>query len=81
MCMGVGCPIRTSCYRFRAEPNPFRQSYITNTPYNHDTQSCASESKLSKEEIKHYRKTHRIRHIMICEMDAEKYEDKAVRDN
>ena len=27
MCDNQDCPFNTSCYRFTAEPNPYRQSY------------------------------------------------------
>ena len=27
MCRGEGCPIRTTCYRYAAEANPYGQSY------------------------------------------------------
>lgn len=28
MCMNQECPLRERCYRFKAEPNPYRQSYL-----------------------------------------------------
>lgn len=28
MCMGQGCPIKDSCFRHVATPNPYRQSYM-----------------------------------------------------
>lgn len=27
MCVGTGCPLRENCYRYMAEPNPWRQSF------------------------------------------------------
>lgn len=27
MCMNKECPLRESCYRFKATPNKYRQSY------------------------------------------------------
>lgn len=32
MCEGTGCPFRDSCYRYNAEPNPYRQSYFMEVP-------------------------------------------------
>ena len=33
MCKGEGCPFKESCYRHKAEPSPYRQSYFVETPY------------------------------------------------
>lgn len=32
MCPGGSCPDKERCYRFIAEPNPFRQSYFMSPP-------------------------------------------------
>lgn len=32
MCNGKDCPSANDCYRFRATPNEFRQSYFTTPP-------------------------------------------------
>jgi hypothetical protein len=32
MCEGTGCTMKSSCYRYNAEPNPFRQSYFMEVP-------------------------------------------------
>jgi len=32
MCSNDTCPLREQCYRFTAEPNPYRQSYGTFKP-------------------------------------------------
>jgi len=32
MCSGKGCDIKQDCYRFTAEPNPYRQSYFCEPP-------------------------------------------------
>jgi hypothetical protein len=32
MCENVECPLRRTCYRFMAVPNPFRQSYAEFAP-------------------------------------------------
>lgn len=31
-CEGTGCPMSSSCYRFTAEANPYRQSYFMEVP-------------------------------------------------
>ena len=33
MCTAHSCPLKTECYRYMAEPNPFRQAY-SNFSYN-----------------------------------------------
>lgn len=33
MCLGNGCPLKQTCYRYRAKPNEFRQTYFTTPPY------------------------------------------------
>lgn len=32
MCMGTGCERAAECYRYRAKPNPYRQSYFGRPP-------------------------------------------------
>lgn len=32
MCKGTDCPSANDCYRFRAIPNEYRQSYFMNPP-------------------------------------------------
>jgi hypothetical protein len=32
MCASATCPLKYNCYRFMAEPNPYRQSYIERDP-------------------------------------------------
>jgi len=39
MCKGQDCPIRETCYRFKANPDPFRQAYAS-FKYDSVTQSC-----------------------------------------
>lgn len=31
-CEGTNCPMKQTCYRFTAEPNPYRQSYFMTIP-------------------------------------------------
>lgn len=33
MCSGEGCVIKEDCYRFKATPNEYRQSYFTEPPH------------------------------------------------
>jgi len=33
MCTGGECPIRERCYRFKATPSEYRQSYFAVVPY------------------------------------------------
>ena len=32
MCGGGECPLKETCYRYKAEPNEFRQAYFFDTP-------------------------------------------------
>ena len=34
MCEGKGCEIKEICYRYRATPSEFRQSYFVESPNN-----------------------------------------------
>ena len=36
MCWGQSCPQRHNCYRYKAEPNEFRQSYFRLPPFKED---------------------------------------------
>ena len=33
MCTGGDCTMRETCYRFKATPNEYRQSYFANPPF------------------------------------------------
>ena len=33
MCEGKDCPIKETCYRYKATPSEFRQSYFIEAPY------------------------------------------------
>lgn len=33
MCKGYSCPMKDTCYRFTAKPNPNRQSYFSSVGY------------------------------------------------
>lgn len=34
MCSGEGCLLKEKCFRFKAEPNPYSQSYFKEPPFN-----------------------------------------------
>lgn len=36
MCSGEGCEMKEKCYRFKASPNPYMQSYFASPPINED---------------------------------------------
>lgn len=40
MCRGEGCATKDECYRFKAAPSDFYQSYFTQEPVNTLTQDC-----------------------------------------
>lgn len=33
MCDGGKCPLKDTCYRYKAEPNEYRQAYFFEEPY------------------------------------------------
>ena len=39
MCKGINCNIKDNCYRFKAEPSKFRQSWFFESP-NIDENNC-----------------------------------------
>ena len=36
MCSGQNCPLKETCYRYKATPSKFRQSYFMNPPFKED---------------------------------------------
>ena len=40
-CQGFICPLKENCYRFTAESNPYRQSYMQ-PPYDFEKEKCES---------------------------------------
>ncbi len=40
MCVGTGCPLREECYRYTAEPNPYRQSFADFTGWVDEFAEC-----------------------------------------
>tara|TARA_R110000782_G_scaffold218544_1_gene305932 strand:+ start:366 stop:521 length:156 start_codon:yes stop_codon:yes gene_type:complete len=46
MCEGKGCDVKETCYRFKATPNKYRQSYIF--PSNIQIGGCDSYWNLQK---------------------------------
>lgn len=61
MCFGGKCKIKTTCYRWRAEPDPMRQTWFKSPPYTalakHGRQACAYYWALDKT-YKAYRSAH-----------------------
>ena len=47
MCGGAECPLRFTCYRFKAEPNEYRQSFFKTPPYKKEEMHCEFYWKLS----------------------------------
>ena len=33
MCNGIDCPLKETCYRFKAMPTVYGQAYFSNPPY------------------------------------------------
>lgn len=40
MCSGEGCPLKESCYRYKAKPSEYLQSYFGDIPYDFDKENC-----------------------------------------
>ena len=47
MCKGDGCPLKLDCYRFRATPSQYRQSYFVTPPIKEDG-TCSHQMPMSK---------------------------------
>ena len=45
MCTGGNCPIKNECYRYRAVPSEYRQSYM-NPPYNKEVPFKATRERV-----------------------------------
>lgn len=50
MCNGVNCPLRMTCYRFRATPS-FWQSYFTSEAYDEKTKRCEYYDKIREADV------------------------------
>jgi hypothetical protein len=57
MCQGGTCPIKEECYRFKAVPSQYRQSYFAVVPYSEENKHCEyrwsmkPENKKGKENV------------------------------
>ncbi len=40
MCKGTDCPLKDTCYRYKAIASEFRQSYFFDLPYNKEEEKC-----------------------------------------
>ena len=40
MCEGVNCPLAFNCYRFTAKANPYRQTFMVETPWDEEKKEC-----------------------------------------
>lgn len=52
MCTDKKCKLYRKCYRYRALPNPYWQSYFTGSPRNTETDECEYFYKITKEQLK-----------------------------
>jgi hypothetical protein len=39
-CEGTGCPLKDTCYRYRALAGDYWQSWLAKVPYDHQTDTC-----------------------------------------
>lgn len=49
MCKGGDCPLKETCYRFKATPSDW-QSYFGETPYNEEKKDCDYYWKIKEKE-------------------------------
>lgn len=40
MCKGLECPLKESCYRYKAPVNEYMQSYFVEVPFDFEKNSC-----------------------------------------
>ena len=40
LCSGQDCPLKETCYRYKATPSKYRQSYFTEAPYDKEKEEC-----------------------------------------
>jgi hypothetical protein len=40
MCQGKDCPLKETCYRFKAKPNELYQSYFIEPPFDKKEKKC-----------------------------------------
>ena len=40
MCSGENCPVKKTCYRFKAKPNELHQSYFLDPPFDKEEKKC-----------------------------------------
>lgn len=50
MCEGTGCPLRATCYRFKAKSDEFLQSYFAEVPYDSEYEKCSYYWEIISEE-------------------------------
>jgi hypothetical protein len=39
-CKGTNCPLKETCYRFRAPSNDYWQAWFSEVPYNNESKNC-----------------------------------------
>jgi hypothetical protein len=52
MCQGNDCPLKKTCYRHKATPSKFRQSYFIEAPYKDENCSHYWEIEMSSKQSK-----------------------------
>lgn len=40
MCQPIHCPLKDTCYRYKANPSSYCQSYFVDEPYDKKTKTC-----------------------------------------
>lgn len=40
MCDGTDCPLKETCYRFKAKPDEYRQAFFVEVPIDHTNMEC-----------------------------------------
>jgi hypothetical protein len=52
-CEGTNCPLKETCFRFKAKSNEFRQSYLTEVPYDHENNSCDEYWEVKEKDLRY----------------------------
>ena len=59
LCFGEGCPLKENCYRFKAPPDDYLQSYFTIPPFKEG--SCEFFWPIEERKLKYSKQRNNIR--------------------
>lgn len=50
MCPGNGCPLKETCYRYKAKPSQYQSFFAELPPWDYDKDECTRYWEIEKEE-------------------------------